>query len=33
MLLLRFLPLLPREISFAVVGLLFGLFLAVHGAL
>jgi hypothetical protein len=30
--LLRFLPPLPREISLAVVGLVFGLFLAVHGA-
>ena len=33
MLLLRVLPPLPREISLAIVGLLFGLFLAVHGAL
>lgn len=31
MFLLRFLPPLPREISLAVVGLVFGLFLAVHG--
>ncbi|MEU6220909.1 hypothetical protein ABZ845_25900 [Streptomyces sp. NPDC047022] len=31
--LLRFLPPLPREISYAVVGVLFGLLLAVHGAL
>jgi hypothetical protein len=33
MFLLRLLPPLPREISLAVVGLSFGLFLAVHGAL
>ncbi|MFD7001758.1 hypothetical protein ACFWA5_37295 [Streptomyces mirabilis] len=33
MFLLRFLPPLPREISLAVVGLVFGLFLAVHGVL
>ncbi|MFE5079115.1 hypothetical protein [Streptomyces mirabilis] len=33
MFLLRLLPPLPREISLAVVGLVFGLFLAAHGAL
>ncbi|MGW4670574.1 hypothetical protein [Streptomyces sp. NPDC004324] len=32
MFLLRLLPPLPREISLALVGLVFGLFLTVHGA-